>query len=111
MLRNACAIVLLLSAAPSSALFDADTAVRDVAALFALQGRDQPSSPALMAAARAQIDAQQAAAAVQKRYRGKILSVKLIDSKGPPVYRVKTITPRGVVKVVFVDALTGDVFE
>ena len=75
--------------------------------MLAVQGR----GAAMLLAAKATIDAKQAAAAVKKRYQGKILSVQLIDSKGPPVYRVKTITPGGIVKVVFVDGNTGDVFE
>jgi hypothetical protein len=42
----------------------------------------------------------------------KILSLRLMESaKGPPVYRVKTLSPEGVVKYVYVDGISGDVFE
>jgi uncharacterized membrane protein YkoI len=37
--------------------------------------------------------------------------VSLIDSKGPVVYRVKTLSPKGVVKTVFVDGNSGNVFD
>jgi len=59
------------------------------------------------------IDSQQAAVSVRQAYaNNKILSVRLIDSpKGPPVYRVKTLSPDGVVKYVFVDGTSGDIFE
>lgn len=54
----------------------------------------------------------QAATLVKQRYQGsKILSINMIDSKGPPVYRVKTLSSTGVVKYVFVDGITGAVFE
>ncbi|XOV89584.1 MAG: PepSY domain-containing protein [Pseudomonadota bacterium] len=54
----------------------------------------------------------QAAASVRAAYGNhKILSVELIETKGPPVYRVKTLSEAGVVKYVFVDGISGDVFE
>lgn len=60
---------------------------------------------------KAAIDARQAAAAVKQRYEGTILSIRLMENKGPPVYRVKTLSTAGVVKVVFVDGQTGEVYE
>jgi len=60
----------------------------------------------------AKIGNKQAASLVKKRYQAsKILSINIIQSKGPPVYRVKTLSSTGVVKYVFVDGITGDVFE
>lgn len=60
----------------------------------------------------ARISNKEAAARVRQSYRDhKILSVNLIESKGPPVYRVKTLSEDGVVKYVFVDGTSGDVFE
>jgi hypothetical protein len=54
----------------------------------------------------------QAASLVKKRYvNARILSISLIESKGPPVYRVKTLSDDGIVKYVFVDGQSGDVFE
>ena len=41
----------------------------------------------------------------------KILSVKLIESNGPPVYKIKMLSNRGVVKFVYVDGMNGEVFE
>lgn len=52
-----------------------------------------------------------AAARVKSAYGGKVLSVRLIGGKGPPVYRVKILSDSGVVKVVFVDGGSGKVFE
>jgi len=60
----------------------------------------------------AKVSNKQATASVKQRYSGsKILSINLIKSNGPPVYRVKTLSSDGVVKYVFVDGTTGDVFE
>ena len=60
----------------------------------------------------ASISNKQAASLVKQRYRNsKVLSLNLIQSKGPPVYRVKTLSSDGVVKVVFVDGTSGAVFE
>ena len=41
----------------------------------------------------------------------RILNIVLIESKGPPVYKVKTLSGDGVVKHVYVDAVGGDVFD
>ena len=65
----------------------------------------------ILLAAKSRIDAKQAAATVKQKLGGKVLSVKLIESKGPPVYRVKTLSRSGVVKVVFVDGQSGKVFD
>lgn len=65
----------------------------------------------MLLAAKSRIDAKQAAATVKRKLGGKVLSVKLIESKGPPVYRVKTLSKSGVVKVVFVDGQSGKVFD
>ncbi len=54
----------------------------------------------------------QATDKVQQRYhKHKVLSVNLISSKGPATYRVKTLSSKGVVKYVFVDGNSGEVFE
>ncbi len=60
----------------------------------------------------ARISSKQATSRVKQKYRdSKILSINLIKSKGPSVYRVKTLTASAVVKYVYVDGTTGDVFE
>lgn len=60
----------------------------------------------------ARIGTKQAASRVKQKYQSsKILSINLIRSKGPAVYRVKTLSASGVVKYVYVDGTTGDVFE
>lgn len=54
----------------------------------------------------------QAASRVKQIYADrKILGIQLIETRGPPVYRVKTLSDEGVVKYVFVDGTSGDVFE
>ena len=50
-----------------------------------------------------------AASKVQKRYGGKILSVKL--GKNRVAYRVKILTEAGVVKIVTVDAASGRIVQ
>ena len=59
------------------------------------------------------VDTQEAAARVKQAFRNyKILSLHLIDSaSGPPVYRAKTLSPDGVIKYVYIDGQSGDVFE
>ena len=58
------------------------------------------------------ISNRQAASLVKKRYgASKILGISLLNDSGPPVYRVRTLSPDGVVKSVFVDGRTGEVFE
>jgi uncharacterized membrane protein YkoI len=43
--------------------------------------------------------------------RGKDLSAKKIDSKGPPVYRIKMLVGDSRVRTVFVDGQTGKVIR
>lgn len=60
----------------------------------------------------ARIGNQQAASRAKRSFPGnKVLSVKLIESSGPPVYRIKMLSDQGVVKFVFVDGTNGEVFE
>jgi len=61
---------------------------------------------------KARISNQQAASKAKRHYPGnKILSVKMIRSGGPAVYRIKMLSEQGVVKLVFVDGNNGEVFE
>lgn len=96
-----CSLGLLVAALPAAAVA---TAAVTTAATSA-------AAPHIMLAAKSRINAKQAAATVKKKLGGKVLSVKLIESKGPPVYRVKTLSKSGVVKVVFVDGQSGKVFN
>ena len=59
------------------------------------------------------VHSEQAVAQVKRAFADyKILSIQLVDSaKGSPVYRVKTLTPKGIVKYIYVDGQSGDVFE
>ena len=60
----------------------------------------------------ARISNAKAASLVKKRYRAsKIVGVSLLNRGGSPVYRVRTLSPKGVVKAVFVDGRTGEVFD
>lgn len=61
---------------------------------------------------RAGISNRRAAALVKQQYTAsRIIGVALLDDTGPPVYRVRTLSPKGVVRSVFVDGNTGEVFE
>lgn len=61
---------------------------------------------------RSGISNKRAASLVKERYSSsRILGVSLLDDKGPPVYRVRTLSANGVVKSVFVDGNSGEVFE
>ena len=43
--------------------------------------------------------------------RGKVLSANKIESKGPPVYRIKMLVGEGRVRTVFVDGQSGKVIR
>ncbi len=47
----------------------------------------------------------------KKQINGKVLSAKLINSKGPKVYRVKVLVGESRVKTVFVDGETGKIIK
>ncbi|MEO8858736.1 MAG: PepSY domain-containing protein, partial [Burkholderiaceae bacterium] len=49
----------------------------------------------------------QAGAIAQSQTGGRVLSVEKAGSGNRPVWRVKVVTPRGEVRVVFIDATTG----
>ena len=62
---------------------------------------------ALAAPAWADVSRDQAAAAAQRQTGGRVLSVEKTESGRRPVWRVKVVTPKGEVRVVFIDAATG----
>ena len=71
------------------------------------QRSGSPAVPSLQ-----RLDSRAAASRVKQRYQNhKILSIRLSEGQGPGVFRVKTLSPQGVVKYVFVDAGSGNVFE
>lgn len=51
-----------------------------------------------------------AAAVAQRASGGRVLSVDKADAGGRPVWRVKVVTPRGEVRVILVDAASGQAF-
>ncbi len=59
---------------------------------------------ALCAPAWADVSRDQAAAAAQRQTGGRVLSVDKTESGRRIVWRVKVVTPRGEVRVVFIDA-------
>lgn len=59
---------------------------------------------ALAAPAWADVSRDQAAAAAQRQTGGRVLSVDKTESGRRTVWRVKVVTPRGEVRVVFIDA-------
>ena len=61
---------------------------------------------------KASISNKRAASLVKKRYSSvRILGVSLMDEVNPPIYRVRTLSENGVVKSIFVDGKSGEVFE
>jgi len=94
-----------LAASPFEQPNGSTTLLADLLAEDLLSGR--PPTPSIQ-----RLDSRAAAAQVKQRYQThKILSIKLIEGQGPGVYRVKTLSPQGVVKYVFVDDSSGSVFE
>jgi uncharacterized membrane protein YkoI len=57
--------------------------------------------------ARADVSRDQAAAVAQRETGGRVLAVERGDAGGRPAWRVKVVTQRGDVRVVMVDATTG----
>ena len=66
-------------------------------------------APVTMAAAT--VSESSAVAAALRAVKGRVLSVQLIESRGPPVYRVKILTENGRVRTVHVDGHTGEVIS
>ena len=62
---------------------------------------------ALTAPAWADISRDQAAAAAQRQSGGRVLSVEKTESGRRPVWRVKVVTAKGEVRVLLIDAATG----
>lgn len=111
MLMRALFLALALSVAPllaASPFARSDEGIQ----LAAREGM-RPEPQGILPGARGpKVGNQQAASRVRQAYGShKILSVQLIEGKGPPVYRVKTLSEEGVVKYVFVDGTSGDLFE
>lgn len=48
---------------------------------------------------------------VKSEVNGKILSADLIESKGPPVYKIKVLLDKGRVRSVYVDGLSGKIIR
>jgi len=61
----------------------------------------------LSAPAWADVSRDQAAAAAQRQTGGRVLSVEKTESDQRPVWRVKVVTAKGEVRVVFIDAGGG----
>lgn len=53
------------------------------------------------------LDASRAAASVQRQYGGRVLAVETLQRKGKLFYRIKILTRKGVVRVIWVNARTG----
>lgn len=55
----------------------------------------------------ARVSADQAAAVAQQSVAGRVLAVEKINASGREVFRVKLLTTNGEVKVILIDAETG----
>ncbi len=82
------------------------------------QGMDNPAKKSLSQSnkpapmSRPGISNKRAASLVMEQYSGsRILGVSLMDEQGPAIYKVRTLSPQGVVRSVFVDGHSGEVFE
>jgi uncharacterized membrane protein YkoI len=62
------------------------------------------ATPAL---ALARVSADQAAALAQQSVAGRVLAVEKVNASGREVFRVKLLTANGEVKVILIDAETG----
>lgn len=58
------------------------------------------------------ISNRKAASLVKQKYSSsRVLGVDLMDKGGAPIYRVKTLSPDGVVKTVYLDGETGEILK
>ncbi len=71
--------------------------------------RSLSAPPALQHVADRQISVGDAARIAQREVGGRVLAAERATDGGRPVVRVKLLTPRGVVRVITVDAITGRV--
>lgn len=62
------------------------------------------------AASWAAVSREQAATIAQRSAQGRVLAVERAETQGRPVWRVKLVTASGEVRVILVDAATGDTF-
>lgn len=62
---------------------------------------------ALAMPAWADVSRDDAAAVAQQASGGRVLAVDMAEQAGRPVWRVKVLTPRGEVKLVLIDAVSG----
>jgi len=108
---NICLALIMLVSTGYSVSTQADQHNKELRKSRSVQ---QNMTPNRMApdAQRGDISNKRAAALVKQRYSAsRILGVSLLDNNGPPIYRVRTLSPKGVVRSVFVDGNTGEVFE
>jgi uncharacterized membrane protein YkoI len=66
---------------------------------------------ALQAEERATIDRQEAASIAQQVYPGRVLAVKKVQKGKSPAYRVKTLSAKGDVHIIVIDAVSGRVIS
>lgn len=70
------------------------------------------ASARLAPESRTRISNSRAASLVKQRHgSSRILGVNLLERGGSPVYKIRTLSPDGVVKSIFVDGRTGEVFD
>lgn len=101
-------VALLLISADSFAERDRDKERKEQASM----SRNGQSSQLMQAPRSPRISTQQAASMVKNRYAGsRVLGVTAIANDGSTLYRVRTLSGDGVVKSVFVDGRSGEVFE
>ena len=74
---------------------------------FALPQQDHKQNPLIRLAAKDSMSVERAAAMVRKQTGGRVLSTDTQTHNGQTIYRIKVLMPSGVVKVVRVDATTG----
>jgi uncharacterized membrane protein YkoI len=76
----------------------------------ALPYTDQPGHQLLRLAQKNELSLEQAAARVRKETGGRVLSARTQNRNGHTVHRIKVLMPSGHVKIVRVDATTGEMY-
>jgi len=97
-------LIICLSLASGTSLMAEATEVTDVAEKRSMKKVAKKSGKKIISKSTAINNA-------KSEVNGKVLSVRLIDSRGPAIYRIKMLVGESRVRTVFVDGINGKVIR
>lgn len=75
---------------------------------YALETRETPGAWQLAQAQQSRLSLSEAADLVQRQRGGRVLAAQAVREQGREIYRIKILTAQGEVRIVLVDAATGN---